>query len=552
VDNVSEFKEAYDRFQYDLIMMIRDGRTFGVYFVVTGTLFGDVPNKLFNLLGQRLTLTMPDSSDYGMIVGRGWSSFNDEPGRGLAMQLVGDKPIPLEFHTAIPVGEVEGDTTDHYRELAQRMQQAWQTLLAQDPALKARGPKTVEPLAKLVPIAGLLPPMGAGLPNKAVPVGINDLDREPTLAEFGAKGPHWIVVGPPVTGKTTVLRSLVLSLAQSYPPDQVAMVLVDPSDASRRFYNIGSSSETTLDKLPHVLATVSNAKEMAEVIKRLRAEYDEEVIGRLQGQSEVFTPQDNTQRAIFVILDHYDDAESVFQKTEPLLTMLSEVGKGKAMHLVIGGSLNIMRSSADDLRRRAEGARYTLVLQDYEAVRYMGARGNFSINKELPPGRGFMVKAVTATLVQMAMPFLEGAEDLTPEEQLDSLVRPLQQAYAPARWSYHGADLAALDKAINPEAPAEGAGAAGAAGTPVPGSPDALAASSAMAEIQKLMAMQSGMTEQFMTATIPDGANFASVEIDEADEAAPAANGQVEPQANGQANGAETPAAETSQPGKKK
>ena len=542
VDNVSEFKEAYDRFQYDLIMMIRDGRTFGVYFVLTGTLFGDVPNKLFNLMGQRLTFTMPDPGDYTMIMGRGWSSFNDEPGRGLAIQLVGEKPIPLEFHTAMPVGDAaltgEGDTTDYYREIAQKMEKAWASLKAEDPSLKAKGPKPVEPLAKLVPVASILPALGEGLPNKAVPVGINDLDREPALVEFGAKGPHWIVVGPPVTGKTSVLRSLVLSLAQSYSPDQAAMVFIDPSDASRRFYNIGSSGDTTLDKLPHVLATVSNAKEMGVVIKRLRAEYDEEVIGRLQGKDAVFTPQDNTRRSIYVIIDHYDDAEGVFQKTEPLLTLLSEVGKGKNMHLVIGGSLNIMRSSADDLRRRAEGARYTLVLQDYEAVRYMGARGNFTITKELPPGRGFMVKAVTATLVHMAMPFVEGAEGLTLEEQLDHIIRPIQQTYSQAQWSYHAADLAELDKAINPEPPP--ADANGATATPAPGAPDAAATSDAMAEIQKLMAMQAGMTEQFMTATIPDATNFASVEMKEPDEPAAngqAADGQPAPAADGQANG---------------
>ena len=68
-----------------------------MYFVVTGTLFGDVPNKLFNLLGQRLTLTMSDPSDYTMIVGRGWSSFNDEPGRGLAIQLVGENAHPARI-----------------------------------------------------------------------------------------------------------------------------------------------------------------------------------------------------------------------------------------------------------------------------------------------------------------------------------------------------------------------------------------------------------------------------------------------------------------------
>ena len=104
-----------------------------------------------------------------------------------------------------------------------------------------------------------------------MPVGLNDLDREPMRAEFMAKGPHWIVIGPPVTGKSTVLRSLVLSLAHGYSPEQVAMVLVDPSDTVRRFYNFGGSGDNTLAKLPHVLATVSNAKELDEVIKRLQS-----------------------------------------------------------------------------------------------------------------------------------------------------------------------------------------------------------------------------------------------------------------------------------------
>ena len=84
-------------------------------------------------------------------------------------------------------------------------------------------------------------------------------------------------------------------------PDKVAMILVDPSDASRRYFNLGSSGETAIDKLPHVLATVSNVKELVAVTKRLRAEYDEEVIGRLQEKTEVFSAQNNQARSIFVI-----------------------------------------------------------------------------------------------------------------------------------------------------------------------------------------------------------------------------------------------------------
>ncbi|MEP7359462.1 MAG: FtsK/SpoIIIE domain-containing protein, partial [Anaerolineales bacterium] len=367
------------------------------------------------------------------------------------------------------------------------------------PALKARRPKAVEPLPSLVPLQTVLPPFGSGGTGLTAAIGINDLDREPLVVDFEAKGPHWIVIGPPVTGKSTILRSLVLSLAQTYTPQQVAMVLVDPSDTMRRFYNFGGSPENTLAALPHVLATVSSAKELDEVVKRLTAEYDEVVIGRLAGKSDVFEPQDNDKRAIFVIIDHYDDIEPM-NKGELGLTGLSQVGKGRNLHIVLGGTLGIMRASGDELRRRVESARYTLVLQDYETVRYMGARGNFSLIKEPPPGRGFQVKAVGAALMQAALPAVEGFNGRTAQEQLDSLIGSIRSGFVQARWSYFSSDLAELDKAIRGEAPA----------------PEAAAPDQSELDAQKmmadLMASQAAMMEA-LNAPIADAdpSRFATV-----------------------------------------
>jgi hypothetical protein len=275
------------------------------------------------------------------------------------------------------------------------------------------------------------------------------------------------------------------------------MVLIDPSDASRRFFNYGAGGDNALDKLPHVLATVTNAKELDEVVMRLRAEFDEEVVARLNGQTD-FTPQ--AGRAIVVVIDHYDDSEPL-NKGAVGLTGLSEVGKGKPLHFVVGGSLQIMRSSSDDLKRRVEAARYTLVLQDYEAVRYMGARGNFSVSKELPPGRGFLVKAVTAAMVQMAMPVVDGKHGRSADEQLASLIQDIRWQYPTrARWSYSASDLAPLEAAIKGEAPA----AETSAETPS-------AATDLWAEIAK---MQAGMANlQF--GEISEGEGMTSVEIPE-------------------------------------
>src|SRR3990172_5702647 len=292
---------------------------------------------------------------------------------------------------------------------------------------------------------------------------------------------NWTVIGPPVSGKTTTLRPLVLALAHCYPPDRVAMILVDPSDSARRFFNFGSGGDNTLDRLPHVLATVTNADELDAVVRRLNAEYDDDVIKGLRGKAG-FKPVDNSRRSIFVIIDHYDDAD-VLNRSGVGLTGLSVVGKGKNLHFVIGGSLDIMRKSGDELRRRAEGSRYTLVLQDVEQVRYMGIRGDFSGFKDLPPGRGFLVKAVQAPLVQMAMPFVEGKGGLSGEEQLVQLSGAIRSKYkGRAVWSYTAGDLSSL----------------GGSAVSVPEGAAAAPQTESLAELEQLLAMQQEMMSQIV------------------------------------------------------
>jgi hypothetical protein len=304
-----------------------------------------------------------------------------------------------------------------------------------------------------------------------------------------------------MTGKTTTIRSLVLALAHCYRPDQVAMILVDPSDPARRFFNYGSGDGNSIENLPHVLATVTNATELDEVVKRLYAEYDESIRQILKRKSKGFVPQDNKTRSIFVIIDHYDDADLL--NSSGLGTLgLSKVGKGKNLHFIIGGSLDIMRDSSDKLRRRAESARYSLVLQDYEAVRYMGVRGDFAVKKELPPGRGFLVKAVQASLTQICLPFVDSKDGMSPDEQLADMIGAIRKKYRKsAQWSYQAKDLAPLEEAIS--AGGEGSGAAPAAVTG--------GQSSTLADLEKLMAMQANQASK--KEEIPEAQSFASVEV---------------------------------------
>jgi DNA segregation ATPase FtsK/SpoIIIE, S-DNA-T family len=81
-----------------LISLVRESRAYGVHFLFSA----DVPNalsaKLFNLITERFTLKLSDSSEYSTVVGRGVpADLSAVPGRGYVR--VGN--TPLEFQTAL-------------------------------------------------------------------------------------------------------------------------------------------------------------------------------------------------------------------------------------------------------------------------------------------------------------------------------------------------------------------------------------------------------------------------------------------------------------------
>ncbi|MCW1969756.1 MAG: FtsK/SpoIIIE domain-containing protein [Anaerolineae bacterium] len=484
VDNAIEFKEAQEKYLGELIALVRDSRSFGVSFVVTGSLYNDVPSKLFTVLSQRITLTQADPSDYAMIFNRRTMRINDVPGRGLAVEMIGEDPVPLEFQTAVPLdphayerllteeqarrGEGEDGTgriddktmagllrrasEETQRNLVDTMAQAWAEAVKHTPELEAKRARSVEPLPLALDLAQLLMSHeklareSAKIKPPNVLLGVNDVDRMPTRIELGAKGPHLLVAGPPVSGKTSTIRALALALAYQYSPAELSMVLIDPSESTRRFYNLGLPDHN-LDKLPHVLAAVSSAKEFDAMLMRLYPEYNEtwaEALGKYAKAN--YRPIDNSKRPIVVLIDHYDDIAGMLRGSKFGLVGLAETGKGKNLHIVIGGSLQIMRGSPDELRKRVESSRYSLVMQDFDTIRSMGVKNLKAPSRELPPGRGYLVKAISAAMIQAALPAIDGRDGRSAEDQMAAIVQGLRRRYPNrAQWSYFADDVTPLE-----------------------------------------------------------------------------------------------------------
>lgn len=408
IDNFAEFKENYENLMESLIGIAREGRAYGVHLVVTADQTNALPGKLYSLFTERITLKLADKAEYANVVGRGVPGIDDIAGRG----FVSVERTPLEFQTALPVGiteeeEAEGlDETAKLEQFAQLLASAW----------PGKRPEGIDVLREIIPLRSLLPPLGQGPERVQTLLGVEDLNLEPALLDLQQRGPHFIIIGPPLCGKTTALRSWVMALAHSYPPERVAMVLID---FQQRFFKYGG--QHTLGDLPHVLAAVSEKEGMAQVIRNLQYEYSAR-------------PPALARPEIFVIADNYDDFTNVLgpatRATEyrDLAELARKYGP-EGLHVVLCGSLSIMRSM-DDLVKQVVAPRYGLGLDSSDAPSALGGRVRGG-GDEFPPGRGYVVKAGRLALIQTAIPHDES--DL--EGSLDRWVAEIASFYPQrARW----------------------------------------------------------------------------------------------------------------------
>lgn len=405
IDNFAEFRENFENYIEGLIGLVRDGRTYGVHFLFSASLTNTIPGKLYNLFTERLTLRLADAGEYANVVGRGVPDMGEIPGRG----FVSIDRTPLEFQTAIPVGataedEQQGlDDTKKLAQLALRMKAAWKL------------GRVAPPIDILRPVISLQNVLPAQPPAKLqVILGLEDQNLEPAMIDLAQRGPHMVIIGPPLSGKTTTLRSWVMSMAQLYSPDKIAMVLVD---FQQRMFKYGG--KRTFADLPQVYAAISELSDLERAIKDIKQEYE-----------STRTADMPTRPEIFFIADNYDDFSGVIgsgsMSKNTVYKDLAELGRKfgpEGFHLVVAGSMNLMRGQ-DEFVKQALAPRFGLGLDANDAPTALGGRARAG-GAEFPPGRGYIVKSGRMSLIQVATPQGDG----TLEETLDKWIEEIQNKY---------------------------------------------------------------------------------------------------------------------------
>jgi type VII secretion protein EccCb len=405
IDNFAEFKEYYDGLMGPLISLVRESRAYGVHFLFSADLPNSLTGKLFSLVTERFTLKLSDPGEYSEIVGRGVpADLSPVPGRGYVR--VGN--MPLEFQTALTFTPQEGDLDgfNKINKMCMDMKEIWGN------QWKGEKPSSIETLPLRYSLDNLI--KQAEVPEvrrlNAV-MGIDDRTLAPALIDIERQGPHMIVIGQPFSGKTTALRTMILSIAYNYSPDEVMMVLVD---YTRKLWKGG---DTSLADLPHVVETIDELQQLDEFYENMSVECAEFDV----------KPR---RRKIMIFIDNYDaftDESSrknmaFFEKISGLVRKYQTAG----VNLIIAGSLAIT-SSTDDLRKVFAAPSFGIALKSADAVNRLNGKFPRSLAEvELPMGRAFIVRTGITSMLQLATPY---ANDEDIEGALDGWVRRIKERY---------------------------------------------------------------------------------------------------------------------------
>lgn len=177
-----------------------------------------------------------------------------------------------------------------------------------------------------------------------IPIGVDERGHAVLLdlkesAQLGM-GPHGICIGATGSGKSELLRTLVLGLALTHSPEDLAMILVDYK---------GGAAFAPFTRLPHVAGVIDNLADDPQLTQRARASINGEVVRR-QGllkaadncASITHYRQLRKERAdlpvlphLFIVIDEFGELLTAEPDFVDLLLTIGRIGRSIGVHLLL-------------------------------------------------------------------------------------------------------------------------------------------------------------------------------------------------------------------------
>ncbi|WP_129842970.1 type VII secretion protein EccCa [Streptomyces sp. RFCAC02] len=246
-----------------------------------------------------------------------------------------------------------------------------------------------------------------------VPIGVS---AEGGLLELDIKesaqngmGPHGLLVGATGSGKSELLRTLVLGMAVTHSSDQLNFVLVDFK---------GGATFAGMAELPHVAAVITNLEDDLTLVDRMK----EALSGEMNRRQEVLRDAGNLvsvrdyERArqrgaalpplpsLFIVVDEFSELLAQKPDFADLFVQIGRLGRSLGLHLLLASQ----RLDEGKMRGLEAHLSYRVGLRTFSESESRTAIGVPDAN-HLPsaPGHGYL-RTDTTTLRRFRAAYVSG------------------------------------------------------------------------------------------------------------------------------------------------
>jgi S-DNA-T family DNA segregation ATPase FtsK/SpoIIIE len=241
-----------------------------------------------------------------------------------------------------------------------------------------------------------------GADRLRVPIAVG-ADGQPVELDIkesaqGGTGPHGMLIGATGSGKSELLRTLVLALALTNSSETLNFVLVDFK---------GGATFLGLDELPHTSAVITNLADEAALVTRMQDALHGELMRRqeLLRSAGNFTSALDYEKAratgtpleplpsLFVVVDEFSELLAAHREFMELFVMIGRLGRSLGVHLLLASQ----RLDEGRMHQLESHLSYRIGLRTFSAMESRGVLGVPDAYQLPPhPGSGYLKTGVEA------------------------------------------------------------------------------------------------------------------------------------------------------------
>ncbi|MFD5226099.1 type VII secretion protein EccCa [Microbacterium sp. NPDC058342] len=296
-----------------------------------------------------------------------------------------------------------------------------------------------------------------------IPLGVDERGRPVELdikeAAQGGMGPHGLLIGATGSGKSELLRTLVLGLAMTHSSETLNFVLVDFK---------GGATFLGLDELPHVSALITNLADEATLVTRMQ----DALAGELNRRQEYLRAAGNYSSllehekarlagaplealpTLFVIVDEFSELLASNPDFAELFVMIGRLGRSLGVHLLLASQ----RLEDGRMTKLESHLSYRIGLRTFSALESRSVIGVPDAHS-LPnaPGNGYL-RSDVATLTRFKAAYVSGTYRRRTREERQEEVRQQVVLFNAQRTSAPAAEETLSQPALEaPSSDTEGA-----------------------------------------------------------------------------------------------